>query len=266
MIDQNQFQEIVREAGRMAFARWPGAGHTLDSWDKTPGNPVSEADIAVDKFLRRELGRLLPSAAWLSEESTDDPVRIGQDLIWLVDPIDGTRSFVEGSKTWAHSIAVVENGVVTAGVVYLPLRDKLYSAGLGQGAFLNDAPLITPEHSDLGSATILAARPAMNAKHWRNNRVPPFQRSYRPSLAYRMALVGEGRFQGMVTLRPCWEWDIAAGDLICREAGAVSSDTSGAGLRFNNPSAKVSGLIAATRDVHDEVLNRLDLAPDAALP
>lgn len=256
--------EAARAAGDIARKY---SGPTARQWDKADGaGPVTEADLAVNEVLEEKLRGARPGYGWLSEESEDDLSRLECERLFIVDPIDGTRSFVEGSKTWAHSIAVVENGVVTAGVVYLPLRDKLYSAGLGQGAFLNDAPLITPEHSDLGSATILAARPAMNAKHWRNNRVPPFQRSYRPSLAYRMALVGEGRFQGMVTLRPCWEWDIAAGDLICREAGAVSSDTSGAGLRFNNPSAKVSGLIAATRDVHDEVLNRLDLAPDAALP
>ncbi|MEX0280687.1 MAG: 3'(2'),5'-bisphosphate nucleotidase CysQ [Arenibacterium sp.] len=247
--------EAARAAGETARGF---SGRAARQWEKPDGaGPVTEADLAVNDVLEEKLRGARPDYGWLSEESEDDLSRLACERVFVVDPIDGTRSFVEGSKTWAHSIAVVENGKVTAGVVYLPLRDKLYSAALGQGAFLNDDPLETPEFKDLGRANILAARPVMNSKNWRESAPPRFHRSYRPSLAYRMALVGEGRFQGMVTLRPCWEWDIAAGDLICREAGAVSSDMSGKGLKFNNRTAKVDGLIAATSDVHGEVLHRL---------
>ena len=110
MIDRNRLLEIVREAGRMAHARWPGDGHALKTWEKNPGDPVSEADLEVDRFLRRELAALLPSAAWLSEESVDDKGRIDSGLIWLVDPIDGTRDFVRGRPGWAISVALVSSG------------------------------------------------------------------------------------------------------------------------------------------------------------
>lgn len=96
MIDRDHLQAIVREAGRIAHSRWPGAGHALKSWDKTPGNPVSEADLEVDRFLKRELHRLLPAAGWLSEETVDDKARTQSGLIWLVDPIDGTRDSCAG--------------------------------------------------------------------------------------------------------------------------------------------------------------------------
>ena len=76
MIDRSRLEDIVREAGRIALAAWPGAGHTVETWEKAPGNPVCAADLAVDAFLRRELGRLLPSAGWLSEETADDPARL----------------------------------------------------------------------------------------------------------------------------------------------------------------------------------------------
>ncbi|MFN5820963.1 MAG: inositol monophosphatase family protein, partial [Novosphingobium sp.] len=96
MIDRARLEDIVREAGRIALGRWPGHGHALESWEKDPGSPVSEADLAVDVFLKRELAALLPSAGWLSEETIDAPERLAGGLLWLVDPIDGTRDFIRG--------------------------------------------------------------------------------------------------------------------------------------------------------------------------
>lgn len=247
--------DAARAAGEIACTF---SGRNARRWDKAEGEgPVTEADIAVNHLLEDHLRTARPDYGWLSEESDDDLSRLACERIFIVDPIDGTRSFVEGSKTWAHSLAVVENGVVTAGVIFLPLRDKLYSAAHGKGAFLNGAPIRTPDFDDLGRSSILAARPIMNPNNWRDATPPRFHRAYRPSLAYRMALVAEGRFHGMVTLRPCWEWDIAAGDLILREAGAVSSDKGGQALKFNNRTAKLNGLIGATPGVHGEMLTRL---------
>ena len=168
---------------------------------------------------------------------------------------------------------MAEHGRVIAAVVYLPRRDMLFSAVLGQGAFLNGAPIAATRQTALEAAEILAARPHLNALHWRGGRAPHFSRAYRPSLAYRMALVAQGRFDGMLTLRPSWEWDIAAGDLILREAGAVCTDRAGAVLRFNrgysaldavirfnNPVPKVNGVIAAGAQIHRMI--RDALAPE----
>ena len=107
MIDRQRFEEIVREAGRIAMRQWPGAGHRVESWEKTPGAPVCAADIEIDDFLRRELCALLPAAGWLSEETADRPERLEKGLCWLVDPIDGTRDFIRGRSGWAVSVALV---------------------------------------------------------------------------------------------------------------------------------------------------------------
>lgn len=245
---------VASEAGRVATSF---TGETAKRWEK-PQNagPVTEADIAVNELLENELRTARPEFGWLSEESEDSDERLDRERVFIVDPIDGTRSFADGSRTWAHVLAIVENGVVTAGVVYLPRREMMFSAAKGQGAFLNGETIQPSDRAALEGADILAARPNMNAKHWIGG-TPAFNQSHRPSLAYRMALVARGAFDGMLTLRPCWEWDIAAGDLILREAGAICTDKAGEPLRFNNPTPKVDGVLAAGAALHSEILGAL---------
>lgn len=237
----------ARAAGAVALGF---AGPTALRWDKADGaGPVTEADLAVNDLLEAQLRGARGDYGWLSEESVDDPARLNADRTFIVDPIDGTRSFIEGSRAWAHALAVVEQGVVTAAVVYLPMMDKLYAAAVGQGATLNGAPIRASAQAGAEGATLLAARPMMDAIHWRGA-VPAFQRAHRPSLAYRLSLVAEGRFDAMLTLRRTWEWDVAAGDLILREAGALTSDRRGGVLRFNNATPQVDGMVAANPALH----------------
>jgi myo-inositol-1(or 4)-monophosphatase len=132
MIDFDRFHHIVGEAGRLALASWPGHGHALDVWDKNPGNPVSAADIAVDTYLKRELGALLPAAGWLSEETADDSARLGKSLCWLVDPIDGTRDFVRGRPGWAVSVALISEGRPLIAALDAPARGELWFATAGR--------------------------------------------------------------------------------------------------------------------------------------
>ncbi len=237
----------AQEAGRIASGF---AGDTARKWDK-PDNagPVTEADLAVNDMLTERLRMARPDYGWLSEESEDDAARLSADRVFIIDPIDGTRSFIEGSDTWAHSLAIAEQGRVIAAVIYLPLRDKLYAASAGQGATLNGMPIRASGRAGVEGARVLAARPTLDQHHWQDG-APGFKRSYRPSLAYRLSLVAEGRYDAMLTLRESWEWDIAAGALILEEAGAVASDRTGAGLRFNNARPLLNGVVAAAPGVH----------------
>ncbi|MGR3803340.1 inositol monophosphatase family protein [Marinibacterium profundimaris] len=246
--------DAARAAGEVALGF---TGATARSWDK-PGDagPVTEADLAVNDRLAGILKPARPDYGWLSEESPDSPDRLAMDRVFIIDPIDGTRSFIDGSSTWAHAIAVAEAGVVTAAVIYLPMRDELFAAAAGQGATLNGAPIAPSDTAGMKDATVLAARPALESRHWKAG-PPPFKREYRPSLAYRMATVAEGRFDGMLTLRRTWEWDVAAGDLILREAGARVSDRLGQALRFNNPQPSVNGVLAGGAAVHAGLLAAL---------
>lgn len=242
-------------AGRVATSF---VGNRARRWDKPDdAGPVTEADIAVNELLHATLQRARPDYGWLSEESEDGRERLDRGRVFIVDPIDGTRSFVEGSSTWAHSIAVAEAGEVTAAAIYLPRLGKLYSAARGEGAQLNGQPIRTSEEGNLARTTVLAARPAMLSHLWKARREPEFQRSYRPSLAYRMALVAEGRFDAMLTLRRTWEWDIAAGALIVSEAGGLVSDQKGAPLIFNNEDPRLAGVVAGGRPVQSALIDAL---------
>lgn len=244
----------ARAAGKIATGYVQEAAKV---WEKPDGTgPVTEADLAVNDYLFETLRGARPDYGWLSEETEDTADRLASNRVFIIDPIDGTRSFVEGSQTWAHSIAIAKRGVVTDAVVYLPLRDLMYTASLGKGAALNGEPITVSEPVDFAKATVLAARPIMAAEHWQGQ-APTFKRVFRPSLAYRLGLVAQGRFDGMLTLRKSWEWDIAAGALLIAEAGGRITDRTGAPLVFNNPDPRLNGVVCAGPALHSALCGSL---------
>lgn len=226
-------------------------------WDKGGGQgPVTEADLAIDRMLHGELLTMRPDYGWLSEETEDDTARLSKERVFIVDPIDGTRAFIAGENTFAHSLAVVENGVVTAGVVHLPMKNMTYMATIGGGAFLNGDPIAPTSQAALEMARVLTTKATMQPELWLGS-VPDLQRKFRPSLAYRLCLAAQGRYDAMMTLRPTWEWDVAAGDLIAREAGALVTTPLGEAAKYNNPHPQLSGMIAAGAPLHRLLIARL---------
>ena len=245
--------DAARAAGEIAarhFQRDPDVWHKPDD-----AGPVTEADIAIDTMLRETLLAARPDYGWLSEETPDTPARLGTRRLFIVDPIDGTRAFIDGSRAFAHSLAVVDDGQVTAGVVFLPMMDKLYASAVGQGATLNGTPIAASVITSEANANVLTTKTNLCADHWPGG-VPQITPQFRSSLAYRMSLVAEGRFDAMMTFRDTWEWDIAAGALIAAEAGAVISDGYGHPIRFNNPSAQVAGVVTGAPGLHAALMRR----------
>lgn len=245
--------EAAREAGEVATGF---VGGDLGVMHKAQDNsPVTKADLAVDALLSDKLRAARPDYGWLSEETPDNAERLSTKRVFIIDPIDGTRSFIEGERSWAHALAVVEHGEVLAAVVYLPLMDCLYSASLGGGARLNGKVISASHETHPAKASVLATRPSLDVSHWPGG-LPQVKRSYRPSLAYRQSLVAEGRYDAMFTFRPTWEWDIAPGALILSEAGAKITDGRGAPLRFNAPVPQADGVIAANPRLHAALMDR----------
>lgn len=225
-------------------------------WDKSGGlGPVTEADLAVDAYLKEHLMASRPSYGWLSEETDDTEARLADECVFIVDPIDGTRSFIDQSRDWAVSIAIARRGDVIAGAVYLPARDVMYLAQKGSGARKNGQAIAASGTTSVKDATLLTAKPNLDARYWKST-TPPFNRSFRSSLAYRLCLAAEGRFDAMLTLRPTWEWDVAAGALIVSEAGGIATDGNGATAIFNNAHPQIAGMLAGGA-IHPEIAREL---------
>ncbi|MBE0414321.1 3'(2'),5'-bisphosphate nucleotidase CysQ [Yoonia sp.] len=226
--------------------------------DKPAGaGPVTAADLAVNRMLHETLASARPDYGWLSEETEDTAHRLSTARQFVIDPIDGTRAFIAGSHDWAHSLAVVADGQVLAAAVYLPMRDLMFAATYRGGAMVNGEP-VQVTSAPLHGATVLANKPSFEGHFWQQGITPPIKRAFRSSLAYRLCLVAQGRFDGMITLRPSWEWDIAAGALIASEAGATVTDPTGLPLRFNNPHPQVPGVLAAGPELHAGLAQRLE--------
>ena len=250
MLDFARLEAIVRQAGSLALAHWPGHGHTPQVWDKTPDNPVSEADLAVDAYLKRELGALLPSAGWLSEETADHPDRLDRSLCWVVDPIDGTRDFVRGRSGWCVSVALVSAGRALIGVLDAPSREEFWIATAGRGATRNGMPLHASSRAILPGARVPA------------DILPKVDHDLtmvdKPnSIALRIAMVAADEADLLATLRWGYEWDIAAACLIAREAGAAVSDAFGAPFDFNKHDPRAFGLLVTAPALHDAAVERL---------
>lgn len=245
---------VARDAGTIATSFWRRSPRT---WDKgADAGPVTEADLTVNDMLKDRLLAARPDHGWLSEESDDSTDRLACQRVFIVDPIDGTRAFIAGEKTWSHSLAISENGRIIAAVVYLPLCNAMYCARAGGDALLNGKTIRVSDTSDLTGADVLCARANLDPTHWRG-RAPALKCHFRPSLAYRLALVAQGRFDAMVTLRDTWEWDVAAGTLIVSRAGGLVSDRHGAQPEFNRRQPVLAGLVAANRSLHTQICANL---------
>ena len=228
-----------------------------EKWDKDDGQgPVTVADLEINAMLETRLQSARPNYGWLSEESEDNAKRLACERVFILDPIDGTRAFIQGHENFAHSFAVAEKGVVTAAVVHLPAKKMTFAATLGGGATLNGKPIVPSDVTTLEEAEVLVAKPMMDARHWPGG-VPPVKRNFRSSLAYRLSLVANGRFDGMFTFRPAWEWDVAAGDLICTEAGAAVFDAKGRKPIYNSAGAKIPGMVACAPALRAPFLKHL---------
>lgn len=245
--------EAAKGAGEIATRHFKRAPKV---WDKGDGQgPVSEADLEVNDFLHATLLAARPDYGWMSEESDplSDLSRLSSRSTFVIDPIDGTRTFIAGQPGFAHALAVVHDGVPMASVVFLPALGLTYTARRGGGATLNGAPISASQHIGPQSATILAARAALDPSNWPGG-LPDLERHFRPSLAWRLALIGEGRFDAMLTVRDAWDWDIASAALIATEAGAQVTDRFGAPLRFNSSLARNKGVVAANPRLHTTLL------------
>ncbi|MCF3642287.1 3'(2'),5'-bisphosphate nucleotidase CysQ [Rhizobium sp. TRM95111] len=225
-----------------------------DVWWKNEGrSPVSAADLAANDILKAMLLSERPNYGWLSEETDDDSARLSAETVFVVDPIDGTRAFIAGKDVWCVSAAVVHRGRPVAGVLVAPALGEIFTAA-GDGPALKNGLTVSvaaPQASD--ALRIAGAEPLVHGLDRRSlgavHRV-----AHVPSLAYRLAMVADGRIDGTLVMPNSHDWDLAAADLILQAAGGRLSRRDGTLLAYNGADVRHGLLCAAGNDLHPALL------------
>src|SRR5215469_3423095 len=151
------------EEAKAIFARFtPGK---IATEYKAGHDPVTLADRELDVGLRKHL--LRPGEGWLSEESADDRSRLQYERVWVVDPLDGTREFVEGIPEFCASVAFVERGRPVAAGIYNPATDELFLGSVSSGITYQGKPAHSSQHKPLNGATVLASRSETKRGEWK---------------------------------------------------------------------------------------------------
>ncbi|WP_296580328.1 3'(2'),5'-bisphosphate nucleotidase CysQ [Xanthobacter sp.] len=243
--------DTVAEAGEMARSMF-AAG--VKTWTKGNDSPVTEADMAVDAFLRQHLTALDPAAGWLSEESADTPARLSASRLWVVDPIDGTRAFMAAGNDWAVSVALVVEGRPVAAALFAPATDEMFTAMAGTGAFRNGRPLAIAAPARLEGARV-AGPPADLDRIARAARIERLPRVR--SLALRLARVATGEIDVALAGGNSNDWDLAAADLVVSEAQGRLTGHDGVALRYNAPVPSHTPLVCAGAPLHQAALEAM---------
>lgn len=230
-----------------------------DVWWKNEGrSPVSAADIAANDILKQMLLTARPNYGWLSEETDDDPARLSCETLFVIDPIDGTRAFIAGKELWCVSAAVVHRGRPVAGVLFAPALEEVFASVEGAPALKNGVPVGVS--APVASRPLrLAAAEDMVLKLDRGSLGGVERIPHVPSLAYRLAMVADGRIDGTLVKKNSQDWDLAAADLILTNAGGGLAGIDGRPLTYNRPDVRhdvlcaagsswLGGLISAVRD------------------
>ncbi|MCJ2012935.1 3'(2'),5'-bisphosphate nucleotidase CysQ [Methylobacterium sp. J-076] len=251
-----ELRTVMREAASIARPYFrQGKQTTARVWSKAGGSPVTEADVAVDTFLKIRLSELVPQAAWLSEETADDPARLGRDLVWIVDPIDGTRAFLSGHPDWSIAVALLQAGEPVIGFVHAPALDVAYEAVRGQGAFKDETKIVVAGRDSLQASRITGPKPMLDRLTRGAGPNPDFVRIDRiPSLALRLVRVADGSVDVGMISSDARDWDLAAADLVLREAGGAVCTLTGEATVYNRPDPVHGELVALPRALRDPVI------------
>ncbi len=231
----------VRAAGPVAMHHFEAG---FEVREKAPGDPVTDADMAVDASLREALRGPRPDYGWLSEESAEHASRQAAPRTWVIDPIDGTKGFIEGNHEWVISAALVEAGAPIAAAILSPVTGDFYDAVLDGGCRHDGAAARCTEVASLAEATLGSSRNEQRRALW-SDHVGDATIQVVDAIAYKLALVAVGQLDGTIAMRPKSDWDIAAGHLLITEAGGLMSDADGNALIYNRDEIRHPNLVAS---------------------
>jgi myo-inositol-1(or 4)-monophosphatase len=256
MRDAALLKDTVREAGALALSLFRTE---LKNWTKGTSSPVSEADIAVNDLLESRLRSATPDYGWLSEESADDETRLGKHLVWIVDPIDGTRGYLAGREDWCVSAALVEDGSPLLAAVFAPASDEFFFAARGQGAARNDVPAYATPGTELDFSRVAGPKPLVQRLSRSADEIILHPRI--GSLALRLCRVAQGSLDAAFAGGQSRDWDLAAANLIVQEANGNMTALTGDTISYNRREVTHGVLVAAGRDRHARIVEHFRNRP-----
>lgn len=251
--DRKLLVAAVREAGRIALRYYQTK---LKTWMKGGDSIVTEADIAVNDQLHKDLALARPDYGWLSEETEDDAIRLSKRRVWVVDPIDGTRAFAKGKPHFAISVALVEDGRPVLAALFNPATDEFFEAEVGKGATLNGAPIHVGTRSSIEGARMAAHGPMFKHPAWPEP-WPQMEIIERNSVAYRIALVACDQADAAIALNTKNDWDLAAAELVLLEAGGRFTSHEGKVLIYNRELPRHRSFLAAGSTLYAPLFARV---------
>jgi myo-inositol-1(or 4)-monophosphatase len=237
--DVDRIEAALRRAGTALEAFTAGS---VAASAKSGGDPVTEADLLIDAILKEEL--LDAGEGWLSEETADDSLRLECERVWVVDPLDGTREFVDGIPEWCVSIGLVVDGAPVAGGILAPGPGHLILGAVGHGVTLNGEPVSATATAAVEGALVLASRSEVKRGEWNRFFGSPVSVRNMGSVAYKLGLVGAGLADATWTLVPKHEWDVVGGAALVVAGGGEIRFLDGSIPRFNQPNPKLTGFLA----------------------
>ncbi len=248
--------DTVREAGALALSLFRTE---LKQWIKGASSPVSEADIAVNELIAARLRSATPEYGWLSEESADDEARLGKNLVWIVDPIDGTRAYLAGREDWCVSVGLVADTRPVMGAVFAPASGEFFFAQRGSGAWLNGTAIHATPGTALDFSRIAGPKPLVERLNHSGGEISLHPRI--GSLALRLCRVAEGRLDAAFAGGQSRDWDLAAANLIVQEADGSMTALSGDTILYNRREVTHGILVAAGRDRHASIVEQFRSCP-----
>ena len=255
--DANLLADTVCEAGALALSLFRTQ---LKSWTKGASSPVSEADIRVNDLIENRLRSATPDYGWLSEESADNEARLEKQLVWIVDPIDGTRGYLAGREDWCVSVALVENTQPVLAAVFAPASDEFFFAVRGRGTTHNDVPVYATSGIELDFSRMAGPKPLVERlSSQRSGEIILHPRI--GSLALRLCRVAQGSLDAAFAGGQSRDWDLAAANLIVQEANGNMTALSGDTILYNRREVTHGVLVAAGRDRHASIVEHFRARP-----
>jgi myo-inositol-1(or 4)-monophosphatase len=243
-------EHAAREAGAIV-RRYYESGVKVA--EKGPDDPVTRADLEANARIHDLISAAFPDDGWLSEETADSRERLRRRRVWVVDPLDGTKEFIQHIPEFCICIALVEARRPIVAVEYNPAADRLYAAVRGEGTTVNGARARVSTTARVADAAVLASRSEDKRGEW-----DPFKGRVHVrltgSVAFKLAELSTGAGDATFTLTPKNEWDICAGTLLVEEAGGRVTGLDGAPLDFNQATTLRPGMIASNGILHDGLI------------